>query len=531
MMLKLNMGSGRDYRHGWINVDKYPNSKPDIVWDLEDFPWPFSESSVDYVLFNHSLEHIAGTSELFIGLVKELYRVCKDGATVEINVPSPDHDDYYGDPTHVRPVKPQIFDPFDLLKNEIWGMKGLPGTPLATYERVDFFLSQSKINLSPVWSDKFEDGKNISGELRSGINQLRNVVETFSIQLTARKPFRPGIALRSHDVLVVSRMGGLGDVLMAIQALAFAKSLAPDLHVTFVTRPAYRELISFLGIVNDCFSTIEEALQNVFKMGFQRDKIIYRDWNGVKFGVSRFHEVESFLTDLGLSVDQEEVAEVLFSMRQRVRKDIFSATNIGFEKVSSSHILIHPGQTDPNRTLSTDLWRGIAQALSGAGYSLSLIGSNDSWDKRGALELDGLVNCNYLGKLSLVETLALMSRCSLLVSNDSGPIQLASLVGLPVVGIYSVVPPSNRLPIVGPADFPVVGIDLSCELGNCYKDISQDKVIQNFCERNKISPKDTPSIFSKWCLNDSMYRCMEDSRVVSRVVQEVGTIVRKEAAA
>ena len=43
---------------------------------------------------------------VFLGMMKELYRICRDGAEIEINVPHPRHDNFIGDPTHVRIITP-----------------------------------------------------------------------------------------------------------------------------------------------------------------------------------------------------------------------------------------------------------------------------------------------------------------------------------------------------------------------------------------------------------------------------------------
>ena len=43
---------------------------------------------------------------------------------------------------------------------------------------------------------------------------------------------------------------------------------------------------------------------------------------------------------------------------------------------------------------------------------------------------------NLAGKLSVGELAALLSRCRLLVSNDSGPVHVAAAVGIPVVALF-----------------------------------------------------------------------------------------------
>ena len=55
-LLKLNLGCGQHHREGYINVDKY--GSPDILHDLETFPWPWRDNSVKEILLYHVLEHL-----------------------------------------------------------------------------------------------------------------------------------------------------------------------------------------------------------------------------------------------------------------------------------------------------------------------------------------------------------------------------------------------------------------------------------------------------------------------------------------
>jgi len=72
--IKLNLGSGNDYREGWVNVDIAGDYKVDVVADLSE-QFPFADNSVDEILASDILEHfIKEDGEKFL---RECYRILK----------------------------------------------------------------------------------------------------------------------------------------------------------------------------------------------------------------------------------------------------------------------------------------------------------------------------------------------------------------------------------------------------------------------------------------------------------------------
>lgn len=115
--MKLNLGSGITKIDGFLNVDKNVSCNPDIVHDLECFPYPFDDSTVSYILLHHVYEHIANA----VGMMKELYRICADGATIEIISPYYTWIGAHSDPTHVRLVTKDSFIYYDALRKKMDG--------------------------------------------------------------------------------------------------------------------------------------------------------------------------------------------------------------------------------------------------------------------------------------------------------------------------------------------------------------------------------------------------------------------------
>ena len=96
------------------------------------FEIPFEDNSIDYIEAIDLFEHILYPTFP----MNECWRVLKDGGTLYIEVPYGGTEDYYKDPTHVRPFIPKTFKYFaewntspayELKKWEILAMKSTLG--------------------------------------------------------------------------------------------------------------------------------------------------------------------------------------------------------------------------------------------------------------------------------------------------------------------------------------------------------------------------------------------------------------------
>lgn len=80
---KLNLGSGEFLKEGFVNVDYYSNSTPDISHDLNQTPYPFEDNYFELVEADHVLEHLMDPFRV----MGEIYRICAPGAIIHIRVP------------------------------------------------------------------------------------------------------------------------------------------------------------------------------------------------------------------------------------------------------------------------------------------------------------------------------------------------------------------------------------------------------------------------------------------------------------
>jgi hypothetical protein len=185
--LKLNIGCGFNSFPSYVNVDKSAACHPDLIFDAEKQPWPWETNSVAEVLFFHSLEHMGATSDLFLGMIRELYRVCMANARIRILAPHPRHDDFINDPTHVRVLTPALFTLFDRERNLKWIEGRFANTPLAIYLGVDFVIESSEVTLVPAYHEKVVSGELSQDAVRVLLRERNNVASEYNITLRVRK--------------------------------------------------------------------------------------------------------------------------------------------------------------------------------------------------------------------------------------------------------------------------------------------------------------------------------------------------------
>jgi hypothetical protein len=175
MGLRLNLGCGNNKIAGFIGVDKYSACNPDQVVDLEQFPWPWADNSVQEIKLNHVLEHLGQITDVYLNIFKEMWRVCQHDAIIDIVVPHPRHNDFISDPTHVRAITPEGIRLFSQKFNRKCIESHAADSTLGLYLGIDFDLAQVEQYLAEPWHSDFIN-KKISGEKMDEIARMHNNV-------------------------------------------------------------------------------------------------------------------------------------------------------------------------------------------------------------------------------------------------------------------------------------------------------------------------------------------------------------------
>ncbi len=104
----LHLGCGKKKYQGSYGVDCSRLSDADLVWDLEQRPWPLPENTFKTAYLVSVLEHVDDV----VGVMEELHRVCRPGAEIRIYAPFASSHHVWTDPTHKRGFTSQSFKYF-----------------------------------------------------------------------------------------------------------------------------------------------------------------------------------------------------------------------------------------------------------------------------------------------------------------------------------------------------------------------------------------------------------------------------------
>ena len=130
---------------------------------------------------SHVLEHIGQDPDIFNNIIKELYRICKNKAIIDIRVPHPRHDDFISDPTHVRPITIEGLKLYDKELNHNWEKKGYSNTPLGLIHDVNFKILKVDLKPDEKYKKLIDENKISQSDILEMMQKYNNVIKEMKI--------------------------------------------------------------------------------------------------------------------------------------------------------------------------------------------------------------------------------------------------------------------------------------------------------------------------------------------------------------
>jgi len=145
-----------------------------------------------------------------------------------------------------------------------------------------------------------------------------------------------------------------------------------------------------------------------------------------------------------------------------IDRDLAEAGSV-VQEAEGSLVALHPGAGDPRRRWPPEKFAAAGDSVTAAGARVAVVGAKEDWSLISeVIDAMSYEAHNLCGRLSLGGLAGILSRCALVVSNDSGPLHLATAVGAATVGIYWGPNLINATPLTRDRHRPVLSWRLDC---------------------------------------------------------------------
>lgn len=259
-----------------------------------------------------------------------------------------------------------------------------------------------------------------------------------------------------------------------VRSLKFSQNLKKKrFDLAIILHPTNRvHLVTFLAGIN-------RRVGYDRKLGFLlTDRLKHTKQLGQK------HELEynlDVIRYLGIEADEKSLLMPLKQESEQWIEELLKE-----KEIDRNHklIAIHPGASCPSKIWPNDRFAAVADRLvvKYAAQIIIVAGPKDTVLANKILHHMHQAAVNLAGKTSLSQLASLLKRCDLFISNDSGPVHIASALGVPVISIFG-----RKQAGLGPRRWGPLGLKdrflhrdagcLECLAHNCTREFACLKAI------------------------------------------------------
>jgi heptosyltransferase I len=281
--------------------------------------------------------------------------------------------------------------------------------------------------------------------------------------------------MQQQDIqqIAVVRLSALGDVCHAVAVVQALMKLYPTAKVTWITSPLEARLVRLLAGVDVIEYDKKSGLSGMFELRAKLknvtfDALLHLQWSSrssvltrmlkvkrrIGFSLSRSREKQNwFVNELAPEPKGYHVLDSFLSVASVLGvADVAFPCQLTLPEIDfdlpDSYVVVNPcgSKIEKNWTLEGNravvkriLEKGLTPVLTGGPSELEVTFSQDI-----QADIDGVIN--LVGKTSVEAMCTLIKGASLVVSPDTGPAHIATLVGTPVLGLYALSNPKRTGP-------------------------------------------------------------------------------------
>jgi len=257
------------------------------------------------------------------------------------------------------------------------------------------------------------------------------------------------------------RPGGIGDAVHLLGAIRAVKDRYPESTITVLAEKRNAAIFTFCGAISRIL-LYERPTELMAAIRGRFDAVIDTEqWHRLSAVIARLsgapllvgyatnnrkklfthpipychdiRESESFLTLLQpLGISPATMSAPLLELPAEA---VVAAEHKIAVLNGEPFVALFPGASIPERRWGTEKFRNLAERIHGWGRAVIVVGGKGD-EAAGDAIVSGGVGLNLAGKTSLAETAALLQRCLLLVTGDSGLLHIAVELQVPTVSLF-----------------------------------------------------------------------------------------------
>lgn len=263
--------------------------------------------------------------------------------------------------------------------------------------------------------------------------------------------------------VLIFRLGAIGDVVHTTGLLRALKNYNPQISIHYLTTRVPSKLLEYNHALDKIWISEDKSYSYIYNFAKElkrenfdllinlqpptiRNKI-FAHFIGAKKTLNykkdfKFHAVKNFFITASHAIKDLYLEEDLKLVIPENFKDKFndlSGMIIGFNMGVSG--------TRQGRRWPLEYWGNLAKIIIDEyNCKIVLTGSND--DKEFSEQILNISPniISFCGKLDIMENAALLSKCNLVISGDTGPLHIAAAAGTNVIGLYGAAPTSRTGP-------------------------------------------------------------------------------------
>jgi len=320
--------------------------------------------------------------------------------------------------------------------------------------------------------------------------------------------------------ILVADLAFIGDLLMSTPALANLRRAFPDARIDIVVAPASRPVIEHnpdvnwvltTGLKSGGFKALRAETERISRekydlaISFHRahGTLLMLKLAGIPRRIGFTNEGRRLLLTAGIPfqlyrhrawnhirlIEKCLGIDADYKIPTRLSLDPQAVERIGKrldEAAPGARLAaVNPNASWPTKRWPAERFAEVADRLAATGFQTLLIGSPS--DKPISDTVKSMMTSNpldFTGETTLPELAALISRCEILVTNDSGPMHIAQAVGTPVVSVFGPTDPARCGPWLSETEPLQAGIDCikcyrkSCWHLRCMRQVTSESVIR-----------------------------------------------------